>query len=115
MNGSKLELLGVTLDIKLTWKSQISRITRKATSALIQCRQIVGKTWEKTIYDKVDIHSYDTSNHVVCMCVQGWRFQLKVSSKETHKGAETCLPDNFIIFSWHPYWCSRNIAQHNFH
>ena len=51
MNGTKLELskearlLGVTLDSKLTWKPHITRITRKATTALIQCRQIVGKTW----------------------------------------------------------------------
>ena len=51
MNGSKLELskeaklLGVTLDSKLTWKPHITRITRKATTALMQCRQIVGKTW----------------------------------------------------------------------
>ena len=51
MNGTKLELskearlLGVTLDSKLTWKPQITRITRKATTALMQCRQIVGKTW----------------------------------------------------------------------
>ena len=50
MNGSKLELskvarlLGVTLDSKLTWKSHITRITRKATTTLMQCRQIVGKT-----------------------------------------------------------------------
>ena len=50
MNGSKLEvskearLLGVTLDSKLTWKPHITRITRKATTALIQCRKIVGKT-----------------------------------------------------------------------
>ena len=50
-NGSKLEvskearLLGVTLDCKLTWKPHITRITRKATTALLQCRQIVGKTW----------------------------------------------------------------------
>ena len=49
MNGSKLELskeaklLGVTLDSKLTWKTHI---TRKSTTALMQCRQIVGKTWE---------------------------------------------------------------------
>ena len=48
MNGTKLELskearlLGVTLDTKLTWKPHI---TRKATTALMQCRQIVGKTW----------------------------------------------------------------------
>ena len=49
------------------------------------------------------------------MCVLGWRSQQKVSSEETHKGAETCLPDDFISFSWHLYWCSRNFAQHNFH
>ena len=51
MNGTKLELskearlLGVTLYSKLTWKPHITRITRKATTALIQCRQIVGKAW----------------------------------------------------------------------
>ena len=51
MNGTKLELsnearlLGVTLDSKLTWKPHITRITRKATTALMQCRQIVSKTW----------------------------------------------------------------------
>ena len=51
MNGSKLELskearlVGVTLDSKLIWKPLITRITRKATTALMQCRQIVGKTW----------------------------------------------------------------------
>ena len=49
------------------------------------------------------------------MCVLSWRSQQKVSSEETHKGAETCLPDDFISFSWHLYWCSRNFAQHNSH
>ena len=50
INGSKLELskkaklLGVTLDSKLTWEPHITRITRKATTALMQCRQIVGRT-----------------------------------------------------------------------
>ena len=34
--------MGVTLDSKLTWKPHI---TRKAITALMQCRQIVGKTW----------------------------------------------------------------------
>ena len=56
--------------------------------------------------------SYDTSNHV-CMCVLGWRSQQKVSSEKTHKDAETFSPDDFMSFSWHPYWCSENIAQHN--
>ena len=51
MNGSKLKLskemrlLGVSLDSKLTWKTHITRINRKATETLMQCRQIVGKTW----------------------------------------------------------------------
>ena len=49
MNGTKLSkearLLGVTLDSKLTWKPHITRITRKATTALMQCRKIEGKTW----------------------------------------------------------------------
>ena len=51
MNGTKLELskearlLGVTLDSKLTYKPHITHITRKATTALMQCRQIAGKTW----------------------------------------------------------------------
>ena len=35
----------------------------------------------------------------------------KVSSEEAHKGAETCLPDDFINFSWHPYWCSGNLLN----
>ena len=121
MNGSKLELskqawlLCVTLDSKLTWKPHITRITHKASTALTQCRQIVGKTGNKTIYDEMDVHSYDMSNHVVCMCVLGWRSQQKVSSEDTHKVAETCLPDDFISFFWHPYWCSGNIAQYNSH
>ena len=47
MNGSKLELsekarlLDVTLDSKLTWKPNITRVTCKATTALMQCRQIL--------------------------------------------------------------------------
>ena len=51
INGSKLELsqearlLGVTLDSKLTRKPHITRIIRKATTTLMQCRQIVGKMW----------------------------------------------------------------------
>ena len=59
MNGSKFELsketkrLGITLDSKLTWKPHIIRIARIATTALMQCRQIVGN---KTIYDEMNIH-----------------------------------------------------------
>ena len=39
----------------------------------------------------MDIHSYNMSDHVVYMCVLGWRSQQKVSCEETHKGAETCF------------------------
>ena len=51
LNGRQLEiseeatLLGVTLDSKLTWKPHITRIASKATVALLQCRQIVGRAW----------------------------------------------------------------------
>ena len=51
LNGRQLEiskeatLLGVTLNSKLTWKPHMTRIARKATAALLQCRQIVGKAW----------------------------------------------------------------------
>ena len=71
----------------------------------------------------MDIHSCDMptmSNACVFDIVgiwsqHGWRSQQKVSSEETHKGAETCLPDDFISFSWHLYWCSENLPQHNSH
>ena len=43
--SKKARLLDVTLGCNLTWKPLITRITRKATTALMQCRQIVGKTW----------------------------------------------------------------------
>ena len=49
INGSKLSkeerLLGVTLDGKLTWKPHITQIILKTTTALMQCRHIVGKMW----------------------------------------------------------------------
>ena len=49
------------------------------------------------------------------MCVLGWRSQQKVSSEKTRKGAEDLLPDDFISFPWHLYWCSRIFDQHNSH
>ena len=50
-NGHQLEiskkatLLGITLESKLTGKPHITQIARKATVALLQCRQIVGRAW----------------------------------------------------------------------
>ena len=70
MNGSKLELskearlLGVILDSKLTWKPHIP-ITRKATTALLQCRQIVGKTWG--IKPSMMKYSKEISNVKLCI------------------------------------------------
>ena len=70
MSGSKLELfeearlLAVTQDSKLAWKPHINRISRKATTALMQCRKIVVKTWGI----KPSMMNF-SSNHVVCMCM----------------------------------------------
>ena len=36
------------------------------------------------------------------MCVLVWQSQQKLSSEETHKGAETCLPNDFITFPGTP-------------
>ena len=63
----------------------------------------------------MDIHSYDTSNHVVCMCVQCWRSQQSVSSEEITVGAETCLANDLFRLSWHSDWCTENIAQPDSH
>ena len=121
MIGSKVELskearlLGVSLDSKLTWKPNITRITRKATTALMRCRQIVGKTrgikpiMMKWIYTAKYVQSCRMH---VC---PGLAVSTKIPSEETHEGAETCLPDDFIGCSWHPYWCSGNIAQQKSH
>ena len=105
MNGTKLELsnearlLGVTLDSKLTWKPHITRITRKATTALMQCRQIVGKTWGITPSMMKWIYTAVIRQLCRMHVCSGLAVSTKVSSEETHKGAETCLPDDFISFS----------------
>ena len=109
MKGSKFQpsqeakLLGVTLDSKLMWTPRIILITRKATPAFMQCRQIVGKTWGT----KPFIRNGYTLPSYVQLCRMHVCPGLAVStnsSKETHEGAETSLPDDFIRFSWHPYW-----------
>ena len=43
--SNEVTLLGVTLDSKLTLKPHITQIARKATAALLQCKQIVGRAW----------------------------------------------------------------------
>ena len=125
MNGSKLELsieaglLGVTLDSKLTWEPHITQITRKATTALMQRRQIVDKTLGTTSSLLKWIYTAMT-RPIMSYAFVFWAGGLNkkystLSSEEAHNGAETCLPDDFISFSWHPYWCSGNFAQHNSH
>ena len=59
------------------------------------CGKNVGN---KTIHDEMDIHSYEMSNHVVCVSVLGWRSQPNLFREETDKGAETYLSDDFIRF-----------------
>ena len=54
MGGTPIELspsakfLGVTLDSKLNFNEHIDKITKKATSSLMQCRRAVGPTWGLT-------------------------------------------------------------------
>ena len=65
----------------------------------MQCRQIVGKTWGITPSMMKWIYTA-----VICQLCRmhvcsGLAVSTKVSSEETHKGAETCLPDDFISFS----------------
>ena len=115
INGSKLELskearlLGVILESKLTWKPHSTRITRKAATVLRQCRQIVGKTWG--IKSSMMEWIYTAMiRPIMSYAYVSWA---SGSSEEAHKGAETCLPNDFISFSWHPYWFSGNIAQLN--
>ena len=42
------KFLGVTLDSKLNFNEHIDKITKKATSSLMQCRRAVGPTWGLT-------------------------------------------------------------------
>ena len=108
MNGTKLELskearlLGVTLDSKLIWKPHNTRITLKATTALMQCRQIVGKTWGTKPSVMKWMYTAMIRPIMSNACVSGLAVSTKVSSEETHKGAETCLPHNSSAFPGTP-------------
>ena len=49
---------------------------------------------------------------IMSYACMSWAGGLKqVSSEETCKSAKTCLPNDFISFSWHPYWCSGNTVN----
>ena len=91
LNGSKLEfskkarLLCVALDSKLTWKPQITGITRKATTALMQCRHIVGKTLGIKSSLTKWIYAAMTRQIMLYACVE-------VFIVENQKNAGTCLP-----------------------
>ena len=69
------------------------------------------------IYDEMDIHSYDTSIHrIMLYACLSWAGGLnkKCLAKKLRKIQRlACL----MISSAFPgtYWCSGNIAQHNFH
>jgi hypothetical protein len=51
MDGIEIELsketkyLGVVLDNKLRWDSQIKSVKERATKALMACRAVVGQRW----------------------------------------------------------------------
>ena len=125
MNGSKLELskearlLVGTLDSKLTWKPHITRVTRKATTALMQCRQIAGsKTWgiKPSIMKWIHTALIRPIMSYACVFWAGGLNKKYLLRKLTKVQRLACLMiDDFISFSWHPYWCSVNIAQHTSH
>ncbi|KAL7724938.1 hypothetical protein ACLKA6_007542 [Drosophila palustris] len=54
VNGTQIEFsneavyLGVTLDSKLTWNSQLSKTINKATRAFFACNRLFGRTWGLT-------------------------------------------------------------------
>ena len=99
-NGSKLELskearlLGVTLDSKLTWKPHINRIARKATTAFMQCRQIVGKTWGIKPSMMNWIYTAMIRPIMSYACVSWVGGLNKKYLMRKHNGAEICLPDD---------------------
>ena len=111
MNGSKLQLskkarlLGVTLNSKLTWKPIISRISRKAITALMQCRQIVGKTWgikPSMMKWKYTAVIRPIMSHA-CVSWAGGLNKKYLVRKLTKVQRLACLMIYFISFSWHPY------------
>ena len=122
LNGSKLEpskearLLSVTLNSKLTWKPHITRITRKATIALLQSRQIVGETWGIKPSMMKWIYTAMIRPIMSHACVS-WAGGLnkKYLERKLTMVQRLASHDDFISFSWHPCWCSGNIAQHNSH
>ena len=78
LNGRQLKiskeatLLGITLDSKLTWKLHITRIARKATVALLQCRQMVGRAWKLNSANMRWIYTaMTTTRHHICGYILG--------------------------------------------
>ena len=120
LNGRQLEiskeatLLGVTYDSKLTWKPHITRITRKATAALLHCRQIVGRAWRLNPTSMRWIYT-SMMRPVITYACTSWvgGVNKKYLGEKTFKSAKTSVSYDFFSISQHPHRSFRDAAEYH--
>ena len=117
LNGRQQEisieatLLGETLDSKLTRKPHITRIARKATVALLQCRQIVGRAWGLNPTNMRWIYTAMIRPVITYACVS-WvgGANKKYLAKKLSK-VKISVSYDFFSISQHPHRSFRDAAE----